>query len=110
MFYAIKFWGGFYTAVDNENRVWYLKVGFFITNPKTTTHWLLTGKLEKALKTKENQQNDNRQRLLIQNLKGVSQHHLHFGKQSKAGRGVGQFCSGQKGKTSNMPWLEAVGM
>ena len=55
MFYAIKFWGGFYTAVDNENRVWYLKLGFFITNPKTTTHWLLTGKLEKALKTKENQ-------------------------------------------------------
>ena len=42
--------------------------------------------------------------------KGVNHHHLHFGRDSKAGREVSKLYSGKTQKASGVPWLEAVGM
>lgn len=43
--------------------------------------------------------------------KGVSHYHLCFGRDSKAGRGVGKLHSEKKkGKPSNMPEIKAIGM
>lgn len=40
--------------------------------------------------------------------KRVYHHHLHFGEDLKAGRGVGRIYSGQKGIASRMAWLEGL--
>lgn len=42
------------------------------------------------------------------NSKRVSHGHLHFGKDSKSGRGMGKLCSGEEGRLQ-VPWLEARG-
>ena len=44
--------------------------------------------------------------------KGVSHYHLCFGRDSKAGGGVGKLHSGEKkkGKPSNMLEIKAIGM
>lgn len=41
--------------------------------------------------------------------KEVSHCHLHFGRNAKAGGGVGKIYSGKK-KASGVPWLEAIGL
>ena len=49
------------------------------------------------------------QELILCNSKGVGHHHLHFGRDSKAGRGVGKLPSGEKGGSGG-PWGEVVGL
>lgn len=52
------------------------------------------------MKINEDQPNENEQRLFTPSLlyKGVSRHHLHFGRDSKAGIGVEMLYSSEKGK------------
>ena len=62
--------------------------------------WIFNVKRAFIVEINEDQPNENKQRLFTLSLlyKGVSHHHLRFGRASKAGRGVGRLYSSEKGK------------
>lgn len=69
--------------------------------------WILDTKEFVEKMETEDLPNENKQRQLIYseftNGKEVSHHYLHFGRDSKAGRGVGKLHSGKKGRLCVCP-------